>query len=344
MAVHFWRFTKQYGHGQVHRLVSELAITDGQMLCFGGLPHHGVGTPLASTNRFKLRKLVGFDREHIALLRLVAPDLQRRHPGFVVGDITQLKAPPTATIFYQFGKRIAEPASTHIMNKCDGVFRSKAPAGIDNLLAAPLYFGILSLYRGEIEILRAVSACHGRGRSAAQSNQHGGASQYNEFGSRRVTSFRHVLGTNISEAAGDHDRLVVTADPLLRFDLDSTEIAGEVGATELIVKGSGPNGTLGHDLQGGDNSSGSPVMELPRSGELWEFQVRYSKAGQARLGPRAAPYRTFITNLAAGASSGACEWRDRRGVIVGFHLHEQVDGLFVVAPHAVLLVGVETPC
>ena len=49
------------------------------------VPDHRERAALARADRAELVEPVGRDREHVALLRLVAPHLARRHAGFLVG-------------------------------------------------------------------------------------------------------------------------------------------------------------------------------------------------------------------------------------------------------------------
>ena len=176
--MHLGWFAKQHRHGQIHRLIVELAVRHREMVGFCGLTDDRVGTALTRTDRFKSRQMIGFHRQHIALLGFVAPDLERRHARFIVRHIAELEAPSAATVLDQFGQRVAQPPRTHIVDKGNGIISTQAPTAINHLLTAPLYFRVLSLHRGKVEVLGAVAARHGGRRAAAQTNQHRGTTQY----------------------------------------------------------------------------------------------------------------------------------------------------------------------
>ena len=60
-----------------------------------GLADHGVRAALAAAKRDEALEPFGFEREHVAFLRLVAPDLERRHAG-LVGRHAREVDPPAA--------------------------------------------------------------------------------------------------------------------------------------------------------------------------------------------------------------------------------------------------------
>ncbi len=66
---------------------------------------------------------------------------------------------------------------------------------------------------------------------------------------------------------------------------------------------------------------------LPGLFRAGNAQVRHRETGEAGFGLRAAARRAFIADLATRSGGGARERRNRRGVVVGLHLHEDVDGL-----------------
>src|SRR5262249_40524159 len=150
--------------------------------------------------------------------------------------------------------------------------------------------------------------------------------------------------THVAHTAGDHDRLVVAANAFGRIArrvlLESPEIATNRGPAELVIERSSADWPLDHDVERGGNtfglakfpSSGSSYPSssgrgdggggLPRAKVPWNFQMRGGKPDQPGLRLRAAPRRAFIPNLTSRARSRAGEWRDRRGVVVCLHLHQ----------------------
>ena len=45
-----------------------------------------------------------------------------------------------------------------------------------------------------------------------------------------------MLGGNIAYAAGDHDGLVIAAHHAIHLGFKTTEVTGEIGASELIIE------------------------------------------------------------------------------------------------------------
>ena len=144
--MHLGRLAKQHGHGQIDRIIIEMAVHHREMMGFCRLTDDRIGTALTGTYRFKLRQLIGLHREDIALLRFVTPDLKWRHARLIVGHIAELEAPSPAPILDQLGQRVAQPSCSHIVDKGDGIIGTQAPATINDLLATALYFGVLSLH------------------------------------------------------------------------------------------------------------------------------------------------------------------------------------------------------
>ena len=73
---------QQHFHRHVDRQIAEVIILDLQQTLFRRNAKHSKGAALAFTHAAKFVEPLWRYREHIALLRLVAPDFARRHAGF----------------------------------------------------------------------------------------------------------------------------------------------------------------------------------------------------------------------------------------------------------------------
>src|SRR5690606_29669248 len=140
---------------------------------------------LTRTQRLELRQVLGTDRQHVALLRLVAPDFQRRHLRLGIENVTQRETPAATPILDQLGQRVGQAASTDVVNEQDRVVLTELPALVDDLLAASFHLRIVALHRGEIEIAVARTGGHRRRRAATQSDQHGWPTQHYQLGADR---------------------------------------------------------------------------------------------------------------------------------------------------------------
>ena len=160
---------------------------------------------------------------------------------------------------------------------------------------------------------------------------------------------------NHAQATGNHDRLVVAAlfqhvavrcavrNRLLVF----TEVTQQIGAAKFVVESSATQRSFNHDLQragdvpglavGEQNGGRNPIYrtahcvvhssnrDLPPicrfNWNLTPIDFRHCEPGQPGLGFGAAPGGTFVANLTARAGGRTGKRRDRRGMVVGFHLH-----------------------
>ena len=141
---------------------------------------------------------------------------------------------------------------------------------------------------------------------------------------------------DVAEPAGQHDRLVVATQHAADFRFERTEVAAQVRPAELVVEGSGADGTLEHDVERRRDAAGLarrrafPELLVPR-----DAQVRDRVADESRFRLRAPPGRAFVADLAAGAGRGPRERRDRRRVIVRLDLHHRMHVRGVPRVHAV---------
>src|SRR5699024_4429058 len=153
-------------------------------------------------------------------------------------------------VVQNFRDGIGQAASADIVDADHGVGLTPGPARIDDLLAAALHLGVVTLHRGKIEFGAGDAGAHGRSRPAAQTDQHGRAAQHDHLIARLDSALLHVVAANVGDAAGDHDRFVVTTTHigLAVFLLEGAEIAAQTRASEFVVEGGGAERAVAHDL------------------------------------------------------------------------------------------------
>ena len=83
--VHLWRFAKEYRHRQIHRIIFEITVADGNGFIFNRFADNGYWAALAVTDLQKAGQVAGFDCQHIAFLGFVAPDCHRCHSRLIIG-------------------------------------------------------------------------------------------------------------------------------------------------------------------------------------------------------------------------------------------------------------------
>src|SRR5207302_3456366 len=112
---------------------AQLAVLDEQPAVVGGFAEHREGAAFALAHLFERRQITGRDREHIALLRLVAPDLARRHAAVFARDLAQLEAGAALRRPREFGHGIGQAARADVVDREDRIRRADLAAAVDAL-------------------------------------------------------------------------------------------------------------------------------------------------------------------------------------------------------------------
>ena len=156
-----------------------------------------------------------------------------------------------------------------------------------------------------------------------------------------------MFGADVTEATGEHDRLVIAADLFAVVAGDQRFIAAEVtenGRTaKLVVKGSATQRPVEHDIEGGDNALRLAEMLLPRLFKAGNAQVGDRETHEAGLGLGADASGAFVADLTTGAGGCTRPGADGSRVVVGFHLAQHMNGLDVVAIFTAGGIGKEAP-
>ena len=128
------------------------------------------------------------------------------------------------------------------------------------------------------------------------------------------------------ESAGQHDRLMVTADLGAGGSGDllavRTEIACQIGPAELVVERRAADRALEHDFEGRGNARRLTRIDLPGLRRVRQQKIRDRKTAQPSLRFAAAPCCPFVPDLTAGTRRRAREGRDRSRMIVRLDLHQ----------------------
>jgi len=207
--VHPRGFAEEDFEGEIDRLVVEMRIFEDEVLFLGGFADDGERRALAAAEFGEGVDAIGGDREDVAFLRFVAPDLEGRHARLVVGNLAEVEFAAAAAVVDEFGKGVGETAGADVVDEGDGVFGAERPAAVDDLLAAAFHLGVVALDGGEIEIFAAGATGDGGGGAAAEADVHGGAAEDDEFVAGADLAFANVFGADVAEAAGEHDGFVV---------------------------------------------------------------------------------------------------------------------------------------
>ena len=144
---------------------------------------------------------------------------------------------------------------------------------------------------------------------------------------------------NITQTAGNHNRFVVAVNRAVFLRFKGAEIAQEVRAAEFVVERRAAERAVGHDVQGRSDVFGFAVILFPRLFESGNIQIGRGEARQTSLRARAASRCAFVADFAARTGGRARKRGDGSGVVVRFHLHDDVR-IFLVEAVCLTLVRV----
>src|SRR6185503_10604662 len=113
----------------------------------GRFPHHRERAALALADGAEALQIARRDRKDVALLRLVAPDLERRHARLLVRNPAQVEAAAAVRRMHQLRQRVGQASRPDIMYGENRVSLSQRPAAVYDLLRAALDLGVATLHR-----------------------------------------------------------------------------------------------------------------------------------------------------------------------------------------------------
>ena len=173
----FGRFAQQYVQRQIHGAVAEQFVAHLQAAVIRGCADDGKRAAFALADGAEFFQIFGQDRQHITLLRFVAPDLQRRHAVLFQRHGAQFEYCAAPRIVHQFGEGVGQAARAHVVDGDNRVALAELPAAVDDFLRAPFDFGVAALHGVEVQIRAVAARVHGRGRAAAQADEHAFAAE-----------------------------------------------------------------------------------------------------------------------------------------------------------------------
>ena len=109
-----------------NRALAARAVFEHQRALVARHAHDRVRAALAHGHRVEQRQASGVERDHVALLALVAPDLLGREAGFFERHLAQVERGALAGAVHQLGERVADAAGAHVVDREDRVVRARA--------------------------------------------------------------------------------------------------------------------------------------------------------------------------------------------------------------------------
>ena len=149
----------------------------------------------------------------------------------------------------QLRQRVGKSAGANIVNRQNRIVHAELPATIDDFLRAPFHFRIGPLHRIEIQRFLIRTGVHARCGAAAEADQQARPAELNE--QRAATEFFlfRMVGVDLADATGDHDRLVVTAHLAIESLFETAKITGEIRPAEFVVERCSADRAVDHNLQ-----------------------------------------------------------------------------------------------
>ena len=303
-----------------------------------------MGAAFARADPLEPREVIGRNGHDVALLRFVAPDFHWRHAGVGVGHVAQLEKCAARRVGRQLGQRVGQPSRTDVVDAAHRVVAAERAAPVDDFLAAPLHLGVVALHRGEVELAVALARAHARSGAAAESDQHGGTAQDDQLRPFRDIGCVDVSAANGADAAGDHDGFVVAPGPLRLSGvgkLEGAEVAAKRGPAVLVVEARGADGSFQHDVERARDPFGLADRQFPGLRVAGDVEVRRGVADQPRFRLGTPADGALVAYFSPGARRGARIGRDGGGMVVGFHLHEDVRRFAIRPVDVVFGIGEE---
>ena len=212
------------------------------------------------------------------------------------------------------------------------------PTAVDDFLRTAFDFGVAALHRVEVQIGGIAAGVHRRSGTAAQADQHAGAAELNQQRAFGNAVFMGLLRLNAAQTTGNHNRLVIAAHAAVVFGFKGAEIAEQVGAAEFVVERGTAQRAVDHDVERRGDVFGFAVGLFPRLRQIGQVEVGHGKTGEAGFRARATAGGAFVTDFTARTSGRTGKRGDGGGVVVGFHLHDDV-GVFFVETVALIFGG-----
>ena len=162
---HFGWFAEQNFHRHLHgilRIDHALACIQNLQLPLGS--RRANDRKRAALTFAHLRKQIQMlrqNRQHIALLRLIAPDFAWRQAGFLQLNFRQIKNRAFFRAVNDFREGVGNTARADIVDRQNRVVRAELPAAVDDLLRTALDFRVTALHRIKIELRAVRTRVHG---------------------------------------------------------------------------------------------------------------------------------------------------------------------------------------
>ena len=125
------------------------------------LADDGERAPLPRADLREHLEVVRRNRQHVALLRLVAPDLERRQRRIRARNAAKRDPSAATAVLDELGQGVGQSAGADVVDETNRILGAKLPAAIDHFLAAVLHLGVVPLDRREVQLGVARAGRHG---------------------------------------------------------------------------------------------------------------------------------------------------------------------------------------
>ncbi len=267
VAMHLRRLAEQHVHRHVdHASPAAPSSTTSAAALLGRDADHRERAALALADRVEERQRVGRDREHVALLALVAPDFLRRQAALLERHLAQVEARAAAGAVDEFGERVREAARADVVDRQDRVLLAeRCQQWLMTSCARRWISGLPRCTESKSSSAAfAPVAIELAAPPPMPMRMPGPPSWISSVPAGKSILCVKRRGDR-AEAAGDHDRLVIAAPLAADVLLVDAEVAAQVRPAEFVVERGAAERAVDHDLQRARDVAGLAVaLALPR--------------------------------------------------------------------------------
>ncbi len=240
---HLGRLAEDHVERHVHGIVRKVRIAHDQLSLRIRRADDGVRAALARADGCERGLRLRRDGQHVALLRLVAPDLARRHAGLLRWMARRSNVPPAPPAVHELRQRVGQAASADVVQRKKWDCRD--PRCQQRSITSCARRSISALPRcteskSRSAVLTPVAIDDAAPPPMPMSMP--GPPSWDEQRSGRQRVLVRVLVADVADAAGDHDRLVIAAHLARDGLLDVRKYPARFGRPNSLLNDAAPMG------------------------------------------------------------------------------------------------------
>ncbi len=286
--------------GQINRSAVVHLVVEHQDAITGDPADHGERDVLPRRHGLEYGQPRGPHQEGVALLRLVAPDLEDRQRPVSHRYGPQVDHSPGR--LHDLGQSVAVAARSQVVSGDDGVRAAEFHAGPHETVDPLLHLRVAALHGVEVELLDVLALLHAAGGSSAHADAIGRAAHLHHQHVLLGATLHGVFVSDLARSHAVHDGFEPGAVPVGQAQAVSAGESVDQRLAEAVAVVGGAVAGLDEYL-GGRSQVGGMRVAVVFPGELVTGQVEIADAIRRPGGTdESAPsYRLVVTDPAAAA-------------------------------------------